>query len=174
MIKSAQILIYISLLIATPSLTLASIGMGYGTKPAATRTNSGNNIIEPVENESKPDRRTIDTIIIHHSATESGTVESIRRFHVGQRGWDDIGYHYLITPDGIVHAGRDPERIGAHAKGRNLNSLGICLIGTDTFSHAQLKALAQTVAILKHQYPITKIERHHAECPGNGISISNL
>ena len=60
--------------------------------------------------------RKITEIIIHCTATRPDaecTVESIRRYH-RSLGWHDIGYHYVIYPDGSVHSGRPVEQAGAH------------------------------------------------------------
>ncbi len=76
--------------------------------------------------------RKIDKIIVHCSATRKGKhfdVEEIRRWHVEGRGWKDIGYHYLIYIDGSIHKGRELNVQGAHVRGENKNSVGICYIG---------------------------------------------
>jgi len=76
-------------------------------------------------------KRKIDKIIIHCSATPEGkdiSVETIRDWHL-KRGWSDIGYHYVIDLDGKLHAGRPLEKTGAHVKGHNTGSIGICYIG---------------------------------------------
>ena len=75
--------------------------------------------------------RAINKIILHCSATPEGrhtTVEDIRLWHK-QRGWSDIGYHYVVYLDGTVHEGRPIERSGAHVFGLNKNSIGICYVG---------------------------------------------
>lgn len=75
--------------------------------------------------------RRIDEIIIHCTATPEGRdhdVEDIRRWHL-DRGWSDIGYHYLIKLDGSVEPGRPLERIGAHCKNRNRHSIGVVYVG---------------------------------------------
>lgn len=75
--------------------------------------------------------RTITEIIIHCTATRPDancTVESIRRYHKSL-GWHDIGYHYVIYPDGSVHAGRPVEEVGAHCPGHNTQSIGIAYVG---------------------------------------------
>ena len=77
--------------------------------------------------------RKITEIIIHCSATTEGkdfTVEDIDRWH-RQRGFNGIGYHFVIYRDGSIHAGRSKRQIGAHCKGHNTISLGICYIGVD-------------------------------------------
>lgn len=75
--------------------------------------------------------RKINKIIIHCSATpcnQDYDIEDIRFWH-RSRGFKDIGYHYVITTDGIIQSGRDIEEIGAHCKGHNHDSIGICYIG---------------------------------------------
>ena len=75
--------------------------------------------------------RLITEIIIHCTATRPNaicTVESIRRYHKSL-GWYDIGYHYVIYPDGSVHAGRPVEQSGAHTEGHNAHSIGIAYVG---------------------------------------------
>jgi N-acetyl-anhydromuramyl-L-alanine amidase AmpD len=75
--------------------------------------------------------RQIDLIIIHCADTLPDNrldVEDIRRWHKEQ-GWDDVGYHFVITTDGTLQKGRSIEKIGSHVQGYNTNSIGICLIG---------------------------------------------
>ena len=65
-------------------------------------------------------KREITKIIIHCSATREGqniSTETIRTWHMRDRGWSDIGYHYVIGLDGIIDYGRGVSRIGAHTKG---------------------------------------------------------
>ena len=108
-------------------------------------------------------------VVIHHSTSpEWTTVEDIDRWHK-ERGWDGIGYHYVIYPDGSIHEGRSIDKVGAHAKGRNTTYIGVCLIGYDDFTPAQIKALKNLIKELG-----LKVERHHEECPGKGIDIELL
>ena len=75
--------------------------------------------------------REINTFIIHCSDTYPDMdigVEEIRRWHK-ERGWSDIGYHYVIRRNGKIEEGRNDGIVGAHAKGMNENSLGICMVG---------------------------------------------
>lgn len=84
------------------------------------------------------DVRQIDTIIIHCSATRPDLdigVDEIRRWHTSPSPWDaskpwsDIGYHYVIRRGGQIEEGRPIEVAGAHARGHNETSIGICLVG---------------------------------------------
>lgn len=57
-----------------------------------------------------------------------------------------IGYHYVVGRDGTVFTGRHVDEIGAHVKGYNQKSLGICLVGLDQFTAEQYAALAHLIA----------------------------
>ena len=82
--------------------------------------------------------RKITGIIIHCSATppkmDVGAKE-IRRWHVNERNWSDIGYHFVIRRNGTTELGRPIERAGAHARSHNLNTIGVCWVGgvSDSF-----------------------------------------
>jgi hypothetical protein len=124
--------------------------------------------------------RNIDTIVIHCTATRPNwwagksakqKTAEIRRWHVEDRGWSDIGYHYLIDRDGTVTEGRSLERTGAHAKNHNTGSVGITLFGghggnasdkfDDNFTEDQDRALRELIDNLKADHPITKIIGHN-------------
>jgi hypothetical protein len=130
------------------------------------------------------DRKETKFLIVHHSLSINGSVETIRPDHkkrVDEKGrsWEDIGYHFVITngkggPDGEIQIGRPIEKVGAHAKGRNLNSIGICLVGTDKFTDKQIVALVKLLANLCDKYdldPMVAIQRHHKTCPGPGLNL---
>ncbi len=116
--------------------------------------------------------RDIDKIIIHCSATPEGrytTVEEIKQWHI-QRGWKDIGYHYVIYLDGTIYKGRPIEEIGAHCSGYNKNSIGVCYIGgvtkdgktpKDTRTEGQKKALKEILSRLKKEYPKATLHGHN-------------
>lgn len=100
--------------------------------------------------------RKINKLIIHCADTPPSMdigVEEIRKWHVEERGWDDIGYHYVIRRNGVVEEGREIEEVGAHCKGHNGNSIGICLVGGREgrfdFTRKQLHSLNRLVADLK-------------------------
>ena len=100
--------------------------------------------------------RVIDKLIIHCSATQNNrevTVDEIRDWHVNGNGWSDIGYHYIISRGGVIEAGRPVATAGAHCRGQNANSVGVCMIGDDVFTERQFDALQQVYTLLKNIYP---------------------
>ncbi len=115
--------------------------------------------------------RKINKAIIHCAATVEGSdfdVDDIRRWHKA-RGWSDVGYHYVILLDGTIQDGRPLKRIGAHAKGYNRSSIGICYIGgvnskhepKDTRTACQKEALVSLLSWLKLQYEDIEIFGHN-------------
>ena len=117
-------------------------------------------------------KRNIKELIVHCSATPEGkdfTVSQIREWHI-QRGFSDIGYHYVIYRDGSIHIGRDESVIGAHCTGHNTNSIGVCYIGgcasdgktpKDTRTEAQKISLLKLLSELKKKYPKAKVYPHY-------------
>lgn len=114
--------------------------------------------------------RKINLIIIHCTATIEGrdyTVSTIDSWH-RQRGFDCIGYHYVIYRDGTVHTGRSTYKVGAHCKGHNANSIGVCYVGgvgkdgnpKDTRTPQQRDALVNLLMRLKRQFPQAVIRGH--------------
>ena len=114
----------------------------------------------------------IDLIVIHCSASPNGredTAEDIHRWHK-EKGWDGIGYHYVIERKGKLVAGRPEYWQGAHASGHNKNSIGVCLIGTDKFTIEQWSILENLIRKLSIKYPKAKVKGHNElsgkRCPG--------
>lgn len=114
--------------------------------------------------------RNITEIIIHCSATPEGrevSVKEIDGWH-RQRGFNGIGYHYVVSLDGTVHAGRPLQEAGAHCRGHNKNSIGVCYIGgcdtrmrpKDTRTSVQRTALRQLVSELRARYPTATVHGH--------------
>ena len=116
--------------------------------------------------------REINKIIIHCSATREGEnfdVAEIRKWHLA-RGFNDIGYHFYIDLYGEIHKGRDISKIGAHCKGHNRNSIGICYCGgvevdgktpKDTRYDCQKESLIAVLRTLKAMYPNAVIHSHN-------------
>jgi N-acetylmuramoyl-L-alanine amidase len=116
-------------------------------------------------------QRQINKIIVHCSATPEGrdvSVDEIRRWHVEDRNWSDIGYHWVITLNGTLEEGRPEYKNGAHAKGFNKNSVGVCYVGgvdenldpKDTSTEAQKETLRCILEDLKDRYPKAQIIGH--------------
>ncbi len=120
--------------------------------------------------------RKINKFIIHCSATAPGAnvgAVEIDAMHKA-RGWRGIGYHKVIRRDGSIEDGRPIEQAGAHAKGHNTNSIGICLVGgvmkdgkTPDFNYTrrQLHSLYALLFDLTGQYPGCDILGHR-DLPG--------
>lgn len=74
-------------------------------------------------------------LIVHHSAgTNSSSdwaavVRSIWDFHVNVNLWSDIGYNWLIDPNGVIYEGRGDNILGAHFCGTNTGTTGVCVMG---------------------------------------------
>ncbi|MCP4599182.1 MAG: N-acetylmuramoyl-L-alanine amidase [Proteobacteria bacterium] len=109
-------------------------------------------------------REKTDSIIIHCSASSFGSFELIDQWHK-ERGWNGCGYHFVILNgktgpglpwdkrwNGTIERGRDVDEIGAHCRGQNKTSIGICLIGNHCFSYEQFKSLAGVIEMLQKQY----------------------
>ena len=121
--------------------------------------------------------RKINMIVVHCTATRSNqdyTVDQLRHDHVVVNRWRFIGYHFYIRKDGTVYATRPLERMGAHARGFNAYSIGICYEGgldehghyADTRTAAQKQAMAALIKRLKQQFPgITQLWGHR-DLPG--------
>jgi N-acetylmuramoyl-L-alanine amidase len=116
--------------------------------------------------------RPIDKIIWHCAATQEGhdvKIETIRKWHVEDRGWSDIGYHYVIELDGTVKTGRPLIRAGAHVQNHNAHSIGICYVGgvdkkmrpKDTRTPAQKAALYKLTEELLKRFPGATVHGHN-------------
>lgn len=80
--------------------------------------------------------------VVHHSgASEKQTVREIQNYHMNHNGWSDIGYNFLVTPDGRIWEGRGWLKIGAHVAGHNTATIGVCVIGDYRSKRPSSKAL---------------------------------
>lgn len=126
--------------------------------------------------------RNIDFIIVHCSATDTNVSFDILKKNAINEGYSDIPYHYVITQDGCVISGRSLDVVGAHCKGFNLHSIGICLVGGKNRFDFTLLQISQLLLLLKHlckQFNIDKSDIYsHYEfnknktCPN--FDIKNL
>tara|TARA_R100000654_G_scaffold34171_1_gene59597 strand:+ start:4329 stop:4796 length:468 start_codon:yes stop_codon:yes gene_type:complete len=106
--------------------------------------------------------RKIERIILHCSATKEDhaiNAEQIRLWHTSPpRNWSDIGYHYVVLLDGTIESGRPINRAGAHTKGQNKDSIGICYVGgldksgypKNTLSSEQYRSINRLCRALCH------------------------
>ncbi len=115
--------------------------------------------------------RPIDKIIIHCSATPEGrnwTLKDIDRDHKS-KGYKKVGYHYVICLDGTIEKGRAESEVGAHCKGHNAKSIGICYVGgldknrrpKDTRTEAQRASMKRLIGELQERYPDAGIHGHN-------------
>ena len=115
--------------------------------------------------------RTINEIIVHCTATKEGvpvTIADITKWHK-QKGYSTIGYHYVVMIDGKIKGGRDVNISGAHCKGHNSHSIGVCYVGglsksgitKDTRTEAQKKSLVNLLKRLHQLYPTATIHGHN-------------
>jgi len=141
---------------------------------------------------AKPNGRPWRHIVIHHSASRSGSAAAFDRYHRLKRGWDELGYHFVITnghggPDGRVEVGPRwrKQKHGAHT-GRtpgneyNEHGIGICLVGTFTSgmpTRAQLASLNDLLLYLMRTHRISPADviGHRdapcacTSCPGDAM-----
>lgn len=114
-------------------------------------------------------------IVVHHSATCDGSMRHFRVMHRVVSGWTDVGYHYVIgngilAGDGLVEPGRPAWAVGAHTRGSNTDSIGICLVGDFTGSlpsPRQAASLSKLLSRLMEEHGIRKdCVLLHREVPG--------
>ena len=106
----------------------------------------------------------------HCSATPEGrdvSAATIDDWHK-QRGWSGIGYHYVVSLDGTIEYGRDINKTGAHVKGQNKGSIGLCYVGgvdsdmnpKDTRTEQQKESLLLLIKTLKKMHPGAEVYGH--------------
>lgn len=137
----------------------------------------------------------VDAIVIHCSASREGQdikAADIRRMHVHDNGWKDIGYHWVIDLDGTIEKGRPETMTGAHCNTKGLSktaynshSIGVCYVGgcdkfgkpKDTRTLRQKEAMRWLIADLVKRYPNVKEVLGHRDCSpdknGDGKITSN-
>lgn len=105
----------------------------------------------------------IKFLVIHCSDSEdskSYTAADIHKLHL-KFGWNGIGYHKVISRSGLIENGRPEFWIGAHVKGYNDKSLGVCLIGRKKFTKNQFSSLKLVIKDWKNKYPKAEIVGHY-------------
>lgn len=121
-------------------------------------------------------RKQTNKIICHCSDSEiiaHDNVETIRSWHL-ERGFDDIGYHFVISKQKGIEVGRDIDLIGAHVKGQNKDSIGVCLCGKNNFTDFQFQELGILIDSLEAMYGELELCIHrqfssYKTCPNNSL-----
>jgi N-acetyl-anhydromuramyl-L-alanine amidase AmpD len=127
----------------------------------------------------------VQKITVHHegsgvvefddAATTAKQLEMVREFHAVDRGWGDIGYHYVIDRAGRVWQGRDTAYQGAHVRDHNAHNLGVMVLGNFDLqrpTEAQVTTLRASLITLQRSYRVptayvyTHQELNPTECPG--------
>jgi len=113
--------------------------------------------------------RNINKAVVHCTGSDEkkdSSFERVKLLHTGNkktpiswgkyqtfcRGWSDIGYNFLIMNDGEILPGRPIHKKGAHCKGHNHDSIGICLIGNKEFSKEQFESYKKLKEELKVEF----------------------
>jgi len=106
----------------------------------------------------------IKNIVVHCSDTPNDrevTAEEIHHWHK-ENNWSGIGYHAVIRRNGVVESGRPIYWKGSHVGrvGRNHDTLGVCLVGRDEYTEAQLKALRNLIEYWQESIPKAAVVGH--------------
>lgn len=130
---------------------------------------------EKIELGNKP-----EYLVYHHTASKSISAEEINKMHI-EEGWKGMGYHFYIRTDGTIYKGRQEQEVGAHAIGKNRNSIGICLEGNfeeSSPSEEQVKSLVKLSTDMIVKYNIKDVIGHkdtyNTLCPGENFDIDSI
>ena len=127
-------------------------------------------------------RRKTDFIVVHCAATPPGSdigADEIDQWHK-DRGWSGIGYHAVVRRDGQIEFGRHFDETGAHVKGQNFRSVGVCMVGgvdddgepDNNFNGVQFDSLRLLIDMLQKAYPMATVVGHRDLSPdlnGDGV-----
>ncbi|MBU0716627.1 MAG: peptidoglycan recognition protein family protein [Planctomycetes bacterium] len=135
------------------------------------------------------------SIVVHHSATSAGGAQRFNEYHTKGRGWDELGYHFVIgngtdTPDGYIEVGSrwHKQKHGAHCKTTNNyyndHGIGVCLVGNFNESRPTPRQLASLERLGRYLCrtcgisPQRVVTHHnvngHTECPGRNFHVDAL
>ena len=101
--------------------------------------------------------RHVDRVFLHCSASDNpdhDDIATIRSWHVNERGWSDVGYHYFIRSDGALQEGRPLERTPAAQAGHNAGTIAVCLHGlaAENFTDDQFRTLTALAREIDEAY----------------------
>lgn len=114
---------------------------------------------------------------LHHGAAGTSSISTARgyaRFHMRERGYHAVGYSFLIA-EGRVLEGRGAGRQGAHTRGENMSSHGVCMVGSYESRLPSARDLNALVWLLEHGaergwWPEPKLTGGHRDAPGAATS----
>ena len=167
--------------------TCAKVQKSYPDEFEVTRrttVQNGHRLLWPLEYSKR-----VRKVVIHHTAgtgtapglPAAAIVRSIYRYHAVTRGWGDIGYNYLLAPDGTIFEGRagGDAVVGGHAYCNNVGTIGISLLGNyehDEVTVAQRNALGKLLPMLaqKYQLDLTAAEDFHGAMRPNLLGHRDL
>ena len=120
-------------------------------------------------------------IVLHHAASISCTAKDVDRWHKAN-GWSGIGYHFFVRKDGSIYRGRPEWATGAHAEGKNSESIGICAEGNydieKIMPDVQKLAIKELLMYLKNKYKNIGIKAHKdvgaTGCPGKYYPLQEM
>ena len=126
-------------------------------------------------------RAKTNVIVLHHAAAHTCTAQQIDNWHKGN-GWSGIGYHFFIRKDGSIYRGRPEWVVGAHASGRNSDTIGVCVEGNyeeeKTMPQTQKNSVKEILHYLKGKYPKARIKGHRevgaTGCPGKYYPLQEM
>lgn len=122
-------------------------------------------------------------IVLHHTAVSAEqTLEQLHKYHIEHNGWIGIGYNAVVDKAGNIFWGRGIDYVGAHCKGYNTISIGICAIGNmekDMMPAAQKESIVELIKEIKKYYPkADKIVGHKqlsaTTCPGKNYPLAEI
>lgn len=123
----------------------------------------------------------INRIVVHHTAMDNAQIENIAKFHVKERNWNSIGYHFVINENGIIHQTSNLLHVTNHTKGFNRNAIGIALNGNYSKRPVPKRVIEILRALIKELvrlYLIKDINKHcdccKTECPGLNFKTEYL
>ncbi len=139
------------------------------------------NIIETnLQFKAMSTRKSTNRIILHHADASECTAEDIHNWHLA-KDWSGAGYHFLVRKDGSIYRLRGEQYVGAHARGSNSDSIGICFEGRyniETMPEPQIKAGQDLIAYIKNKYSITLVQKHSdvcaTDCPGKNFPFEQI
>lgn len=107
-------------------------------------------------------KRPVSRVFLHCSDSdrpEHDSPKTVQRWHL-DRGFSGIGYHFLVTKDGVLHPGRPLEQVPAAQQGHNTGTIAVCLTGRHQFTAAQFRTLKQLCAEIQNQLPLVTFHGH--------------